>query len=278
VTVTMFAEPRVFISRRPAFAILNLNIPGASQENRLLPLIFYHAPSNRTRAQIGTFLSALSRQVNVANQLDGLGNQTAALVRVNKTVIGGDFNYRRTAPPDFVYRRFNNAYSNDINTSGGNLSFDSLAADATTVQIRTVQNGRFNGPPVEQPDNAAYRRLPIDQLMYRLLPRVTPPSGVVDMLAMLRENPSPFAPSMADYFNHFNTMMDLSGQMPDIDRGPRNVAGNPVFGDRFTDWIEFYSDLGLPDISRRFHTARSAAEFMHIFVSDHLPLLLAFDI
>ena len=278
VTVTMFAEPRVYQSRRPAFAILNLNIAGAGQADRLLPLIFYHAPSNQKRAQIGTFSSALSRQINVVNQLDGAGNQTATLQRANKAMIGGDFNWRRPAPPDFVYQQFTDPYQNNVD-GGSNLTFDTLPGDDTTVQLQDFQNGRFNGNDITSNNNADYYWLPIDQLMYRNLTQVPASSGRINMLQLLQNQPySPFRASMADFRQHFQTIINNSGWVPDPTIGPLHTAlGIPVFGFRFTNWSSFYANLGRGAGTRRFTTARSAAEFMHLFVSDHLPLLLTFN-
>jgi hypothetical protein len=280
VNIGMFAEPRVFQSRRPAFAILNLNIAGAAQADRLLPLIFYHAPSNRTRAQIGTFSAALSRQINVANQLDMAGNQTAALNRVNQAVIGGDFNWNRPAPVDFTYAKFVDPYQNNVLNGGSNLAFNTLPHDATTVQIRELENGRFNGPQITTNVNADYYYSPIDQLMFRGLANVPAATGSVNMMQLLQNAPySPFRASMAAYRLHFQTMINNSAWHADGTLGPLDgPVGLPVFGLRFTDWNNFYANLGRNNGTRRFTTARSAAELMHIFVSDHVPLVLTFNI
>ena len=267
-----FAYPREFWSRRPAFALLNLNID-APQADRLLPLIFYHAPSLPPRARLGTICSALSKQINVCNQLDGNGNQTAAPTRVRKAIIGGDFNWKR---PDPVYSKFVAPYADNVD-GGSELLFDTEEGDRTTVQIRESLNGKPTGAPITADDNDGYYRRTIDQLMYRGLNRVEP-SLRVDMLQLLRNQPfSPLRRSMALYHEHFQNMIKDSDWYADPEYGPFVPPGLPAFGLRFTNWNAFYANLRRPDKSRRFTTARSAAEFMNIFVSDHVPLVLTFE-
>ena len=280
VSVATFAQPREDESRRPAFAILELNNGAPNEADRILPLIFYHAPSNRVRAEMGTFSSALSKQINVSQQLNGTKQKPgpANLTRVNQSIIGGDFNWRRTDPPDFVYQMFMKPYQSDLQ-GGSNMSFaGGPVIESTTVQTRELKNGFFSGDQITGTSNADYMMLPIDQFLYRGLSQVMVSSGRYDFLSALRASPPRFAASLGEYYQHFQQMIAGSAWVPENDIGPlTGPVGLPVFGFRFNNWREFYTDVKRPRSTRRFTSARSAAEFYHIFISDHLPLRLVIN-
>lgn len=279
VSIGRFAQPRQFQSRRPAFAVLELNNGGAVA-NRLCPLIFYHAPSQRTRAELGTFLGGLSRQINVTQSLLVNGNQDPAVrTRNQSSIIGGDFNWNRPNPPDFVYSKYVDPYANNVLAGGSNLQFTTAPGDATTVQINQPQNGFFGGPPIVGVNNGDYYWTRIDQLMFRNLNSVAVSTGTYNVLGHLRAAPSPFANSLTQFRAHFAALNLASPWLPNAVTGPLDVAGNPIYGNRFNNWNAFWADLNIGPLAGgpHFTTARSAAEFFHIFVSDHLPLVLTFN-
>jgi hypothetical protein len=193
-------------------------------------------------------------------------------------MIGGDFNYDLFDPQqlDFVYQKFLNDYTNKLNTGGSELALITpLAADQrrTTVQLRDHGNGHFDGPQRTGAAVGDYLSLRIDQLMYRGLAPTWAETRVYPFLDKLMQNPSPYRAVLRRYKTHFDQVIAGTGMAPDEDFGPlRPPVGLPLYPN-FTDWEDFYHDINRN--AARFSTARSAAEFYHIFVSDHLPLILS---
>lgn len=260
-------QPREYVSRRPVFAVLEL-VGAAHASERYCPLIVYHAPSNRTLSQWGTYLTSLSQQINVVQVAVG-----GALVRCDRAIVGGDFNTTpRVAGGDVDYDKYTNPYSRDIYTGGSDLAFLNAGAPVrSTVQInypRTVT-------PIDGLVDADFVWMAIDQLMHRGVLKNVGESGVYPFLARLQEDPSPFARSLAAYRQHFEEQIAANRpRRPNPVTGPVDANMNPVFGtSKFTDWRDFMIELR---VGARFDTARTAAEFFNIFVSDHLPLGLTF--
>jgi hypothetical protein len=282
VSVTVYDFPRPFKSRRPVFAVMELT-NGLGTNDRLMPIVFYHAPSNKQRAEMGTFLAACSQQVNVTHDLLAAppnDQDPNTLVRARKAIIGGDFNRAEYDPLNQgVYTKFTFQYLNTL-TGGSNMNVANIFGEPTTVQIRDRQFGAFTGPPVTTNRNEDYTALPIDNLFYRNLTTVsTAVTGRYNVLAELRRSTNILGPSLVAYRTHLQQLITASGMAPDREHGPLTAAGVPVFGLDFTDWASFWADLKRPGLPRRpyFTTARSAAEFYHMFISDHFPIMIAFQ-
>ncbi len=275
-----FSQPRQLTSRRPAFAVLELI--GEPAARRPMPFICYHAPSERARAEIGTYSAALTKQLNVTNRIIGGVQDPANLEHNRRAVIGGDFNYDLPDPTqlDWIWQQFMMPYNNVIGAGGSDLDLitPNLADQRrTTVQLKDMQNGRFNGPPRNGNLTTDYLSLRIDQLMSRGVQVNAANSRVYPFLdrLMLPGAAAPYRAALRRYRTFFNNMITQPGWGANAVWGPRRPSGLPQFGAQFTNWAAFYADLGLQN--PRFRTARSAAEFFHIFVSDHLPLILAFQ-
>jgi hypothetical protein len=256
---------------------------GLPARDRLMPIVFFHAPSNKQRAELATFLAACSQQINVTHDLLGAppNNQDPnTLVRARKAIIGGDFNRAEYDPLNQgVYTKFTFQYQNDL-TGGSQMSVANLFGEPTTVQIRDRQHGHFTGPPVTGTRNDDYAALPIDNMFHRNLTVIGAVTGRYNVLAELRRSTNFLGPSLVAYRTHFQAMITNSGRDPDPASGPlTQVLGLPVFGSDFNNWASFWSDLKRPGAPRKpyFTTARSAAEFYHMFISDHFPIMITFQ-
>ncbi len=282
-----FPAPTPYDSRRPAFAILAL--AGQNASGKPCPLICYHAPSEEKRAEIGTYCAALSRQLFVTNKVLANGKQsTKAFVHSDGAIIGGDFNFHLddVESPDLPYSKFLSDYDNDIDDCGANLSSitpDNLDERRTTVQLNDYGTGYFNGAARTGNATADYLSMRIDQLMYRGLTARIGGTRIYPFLDKLMLANGPFEAALNFYAPHFVGVINASGLAVNAVTGPQKPNPNahnpnapptvPIYRD-LTNWNAFYADLQAQNPV--FTTARSAAEFFHIFVSDHLPLTLSF--
>jgi hypothetical protein len=281
-TKLKYPMPRPYESRRPVYALLELN-NGLTVDQRLVPFGFYHAPSYGPLANLGTYLAACSMQVNASHDLLVNGNQDPVnLTRVSKSIFGGDFNRTVYDPANLgSFAKFTAPYSNVIRKpgdGGSNMIAANTYGDRTTVQLNHANNGRFTGAPIESTDNLEYRFLPIDQLFFRNLRHVRGVTGIYDMLSQLRYQTTIFRPTLLEYRDHLQQMLDDSNYLPHRRTGPIDDFGRNEFS-FFTNWASFWNDLRNPQLRNRpyFTTARSAAEFYRGFISDHLPITVAFD-
>jgi hypothetical protein len=271
-----FAEPHVTQSRRPAFILADLHNGGLTAA-RLCPIMGFHAPSNLVRAQMGTYISGLAREPYVVHDLLANGHQDpGAFVHNAQFVAGGDYNVdSRNLPqhPDNYYGILTNAYSNAL--TGGADATSLLPLDGTgaktTVQIKEPMYGHYGGDPIEDPNVGAYLSRSIDQAFYRGLAENN--GGVYNfMQAIMNVAPQPYRDVIRAYGPFFDGIIRNTRQAPDRHLGPiRGIF--PEYRFQFTNWADFYRDIK----RGRFTTARSAAEFLHIFISDHLPLVLYFS-
>jgi hypothetical protein len=272
VSVGRFSEPRRDQSRRPALMLADLH-NGGNDAARLCPIIPFHAPSNANRAQMGTILASLARECNVCHSLLLNGRQNpAGFVHNAKFIAGGDYNVNARHGQDADwYVLFTNAYSNLTNSGNAATSVLDLTDPAkTTVQIRLPSHGHYSGASIETNNPDDYKFTSIDQAFYRNL--VAHGAGIYNFMEAIMENNTPYRASIRAYGPMFDRIIRQSGRRPDRDLGPEGPVF-PVYGVNFTNWTDFYRDVN----RGRFTTARSAAEFLRIFISDHLPLVLPFQ-
>jgi len=279
-------------SRRPAYVVLKLN----DGNNSLAPVGAYHAPSNGQLASWGAFMGGLAREIYV---VDKVGNDNRPRPNVDPETInsgffGGDFNYsvdQDKWPSDYTY--FVGARGT-ADTAGANLNAvpaptDTPAARRTTVQIVTGDN---HDQPIVGASNDDYLRLKID-LGFYLKFDIT--ATRVNLLAEVRANPGgvyndPLRQTEAymahveaeinNPFNFYPERLALTGPQYQKPKKRKNkptiytwcplICGS--WGGTFIDWAETRDQFGNADIT----DARRAAEYIHIFISDHLPLVATF--
>jgi len=272
-------------SRRPAYVVIQLN--DAAQT--LCPVVAYHAPSNQQRASWGAFMAGLARELYVVDGVDGALHPTpaAAPVLADYGFVGGDFNYSVDEddwPDDYGY--FVDARGTNYGAGAFQQAVpahDEPAADRrTTVQIITGQN---HDEPIVKPDTDDYLRYKIDLGFHRQINEIT--AQRIDLLTEVIANPNnAYDTALTQTAAYMNTVVaGLAGANQRMTvTGPqqrkRQRDGSFVWssmitgswGSTFTNWNAARNQYAAHNIL----TARRAAEYVHIFVSDHLPLIATF--
>lgn len=281
-------------ARRPVYVVLKLD----DGHDTLCPVGAYHAPSNQVRSSWGAFMAGLAREIYAVNDINAGGApQADRMVALTKCVFGGDFNWSEPQanwPGDYQY--FTAARSR---TYSGGADCDEVPvhtagdpARRTTVQI--VQ-GVAHNQPITGPNTNSYLRHKIDLVFYPTGSGIT--AERVNLLTELLADGAR-APANRIYsdplqqtdawlayieanivnpFNYWPQRMVGTGPEQHVEIKPR--GGRPykkwlpvitgAWGATFTNWATTRAQFGAGAIT----DARRAAEYTHIFVSDHLPLV-----
>ncbi|HEX8904518.1 MAG TPA: hypothetical protein VF771_06735 [Longimicrobiaceae bacterium] len=275
-------------ARRPAYVVLNLNAAGTPAQS-LVPFVAYHAPSNRGKADLAAFMAGLARELYVTNAVEDGQADPYELLHCRRTVFGGDFNYsvdQDDWPESYGFFVDDFAYAQE----GGAQTVAAPpwnAADAdrrTTVQLLT---GDQHDVPIVSANLNDYLRHKIDLAFTRgagvAAQRVNVPAILMNDAAGV------YAGVLRAFHTHLtgvvaglvppNERMDPAGHGPQDYRWVQDarkrwrrewrplICGS--WGGTFQSWATFMTQLN----AGRLADARRAAEFYHIFVSDHLPLV-----
>jgi len=277
-------------SRRPAYVVLQL----ADAAQSLCPVTVYHAPSKQARASWGAFMAGLAREVNVVDDVDGNDDPDVTVdpVLADFGFFGGDFNYSVDGvdwPDDYTH--FTDGRGRWFDTGSNQRTVpDPAAIDdlrRTTVQII---GGLNHDQPIVGVNNGDYLRHKIDLGFFRRVAAIT--AVRIDLMAEVRNN---VGGAYDDPLTHTAAFMDhvVAGiaapdqQMrvtgPHQRKRQRRHDGsyvwvwNPLitgsWGSTFVNWTTSRNQYDLNNITN----ARRAAEYIHIFVSDHLPLVATFN-
>ncbi|HEV7599191.1 MAG TPA: hypothetical protein VGO49_02910 [Bradyrhizobium sp.] len=266
-------------ARRPVYVVLKL---GGDATN-LCPVAVYHAPSNQGLATWGAYMAGLSRELYVTNTVTG-DVPNAGLRGVNKCVFGGDFNCavaENDWPDDYLYfaGAFSSTYKGGANCTEA-PSHTAIADDrCTTVQIQNRTG------PINSGREDAYLKYMIDLVFVR--------GGVtaarIDLLSEIRhdflsayDTPIKGAYTVMRDAEKSVKGLGLNGQMTDSGpqewrwskhKGKWEWAWVPIisgaWGGTFLNWDESCAQFGAANIT----DYRRAAEYYHLFISDHLPLV-----
>lgn len=271
--------------RRPAYVVVKLTGPST-----LCPIGAYHAPSNRAQSSWGAFMAGMARELYVINQVDGADAPTANLVRVTKGVWGGDFNHSvDTADWPGSYNFFVSPLARD-DTGGANaVGFPPYngtdSARRTTVQI---VGGPKHNVPITSGNASNYFRYKNDLTFYptgsgvtgrrvNLLTTVVANAGGVYTIAIQAAGAVMTAAAAAVAAAGATQRMTATG--PQLRSGKRNrgvfvYTWSPIicgaWAGTFTNWGVSLGQFTLGNIT----DARRAGEYIHIFISDHLPLVM----
>jgi hypothetical protein len=273
--------------RRPAYVVLQLN----DGHNSLCPIAVYHAPSNQVRASWGAFMNGLAREVYVVDDVDVHNRPAPAVAPVlaDYGFVGGDFNYSVDAgdwPEDYSY--FTDDLGREYNTGADQRTTpDPTAGDAarrTTVQIITGQN---HDTPIVGANPDDYLSHKIDLGFNRKIPAIT--AQRINLITEVLANPNGCYNTALTQTAAY--MDDLVNGLDDEDErltvtGPQRrlykrqfnqPAWSPIisgsWGSTFISWAVARNNYAAHNITN----ARRAAEYIHIFVSDHLPLVATFN-
>jgi len=279
------ARPDWSRSRRPAYVVIELD----DDDETLCPIMAYHAPSNQQRASWGAFMNGLARELYVVDNVNGAKAPTpnADPVLADYGFVGGDYNYSVDSddwPEDYTYFVDDRGQAYDTGAFQQETpEHDDAPEDRrTTVQIITGQN---HDVPINSANTDDYLRYKIDLGFHRAIPELT--AQRVDLLTEVMANPH----------NAYNTaltrtaafMNNLVANLDDDDddvrmtpTGPQRrlhkrqfgqAAWSPMvsgsWGSTFLNWNAARNNYAAHNITN----ARRAAEYIHIFVSDHLPLI-----
>jgi hypothetical protein len=273
--------------RRPVYVVLDLPT-AAGADQRLMPVIAYHAPSNEHKAGWGALLGGLSRELYVADGVDAMNNPDPVNpVSIRRTVFGGDFNYAvadNYFPAEYMYFTKDFAVSEKAGAQC-RVAPSTNTGDArrTTIQLMDVDNTT----PITSADLNAYYRYPIDLIFFRGFPADHSAGRRYNFLPELRNAGNAYAAVLNAFGLHLTALAaGLAG--PNQRMAPGVVTTGPQeyivgegwkamicgsWGATFLDWNAFVADLG----NGFFSNARRTAEFTQMFISDHLPVVCEID-
>ncbi len=267
--------------RRPAYVMIRMTMAGTNAQ-KVVPIVLFHAPSNQAMAKLGTFICGLARELYAVKDIDVNRRPTGALIHPLKFIASGDYNARvsttDTTWANFYYSFYNGfaatVATNPAGGANGTAMYDNTAPIATTVQIQQFNNGLFNGPPILGANPNDYSFSSIDDMFRRGL---TLHGGsdyfVWDLVTEVMAGHADIVLGIQAYAAGLNAIAAGAAGGVDAAEGPLDANGDALFG-FFTDWNAFIADVN----NGRFTTARSAAEFVRMFVSDHSPLVIDFDV
>lgn len=281
------SQLRMQKARRPAYVVLDLANGGTAQQ-RLTPAAVYHAPSNAAKAELGSMMAGLSRELYVTNDVAAGAPNPAALVSCDHTILGGDFNYsvaaeRWPAYYAFLVGPFRVNRSGGANTRPAPPPASPDPDRRTTVQLLRDEHTT----PIVSAD--------VDDYLFHKIDLVFTRGGGssgrrVNVLRLLLDDAAGvYRGSLRALHAHLTALvaglnpltqrMAADGRGPEEHRSVQDAAGRwslawrPMlcgsWGGTFVSWDAFMAQLQ----DGRFTDARQAAEFYHIFVSDHLPLV-----
>lgn len=274
-------------ARRPVYTVIRLTDPATT----LVPIAAYHAPSNNQRAPWGAFMAGMARELYVINQVDGAYAPTANLVSMTKGVLGGDFNLsvdQNDWPNDYVYfvEPFRQDYTGGANCTAAPAPNLTDAQRRTTVQIVTGAN---HDQPITTGNTDDYLRYKIDLGFFRgagvttaridlLNELINDGAAYEDCLKETEKFLEATEKAITNPFNFYPHRLSATGpeyRKPKVRRHlPTIYTWVPVisgaWGGTFTNWTETRRQYKAGAIT----DARRAAEYMHIFISDHLPLVV----
>lgn len=267
-------------SRRPAYVVARL------ADGTLVPVLAYHAPSDPNRAYWGVRSAGLARELYVVDNLPG---QNPPVVTVNRGFAGGDFNYAvpSAAWPD-AYGFFTGANGQAWNTGAGQVATPApeLADVERRTTVQLVAGPRNNKQPIIDDQVAGYLALEIDLGFNR--PGQQIEAARIDLVSEVMDNPNRVYDEAMVSTARFMLELQRGVREPEqqmTETGPQYwgpkqdgregwiamVSG--AWGSTFLNWEEARYQYR----NRRITTARCAAEFVNLFISDHLPLIATFN-
>lgn len=282
---------QLFGARRVAYATLSVNSPAlGTPAQELLPVLAYHAPV--AQSAVAMALSSLSKPMYEA--YDGTN-----WIANDRAVIGGDYN-AKLKPTSYNYEAYTDGFGPAGGLSGGadcnNANGSCIRVNApggpspsknppnrTTVQLK---NPPTFGTPINSNNLDDYRFLAIDNAFYRGFSPLQSPQAaagsVYDLLAAVTGGGG--VPNIPGFVIQQFLTIPVFWDIANI------LAGNKLpplpTTNGIQNAVQFASDLyagifqdppagpthGVPPAARR------AAEFIHLCVSDHLPVLFSMDL
>lgn len=274
-------------SRRPAYVVLELT-RDAPERSRLCPVAVYHAPSKTAKAEWGAWQSGLARELYVTNSLDDDGEPMPdQFVSTNRNVLGGDFNYS-VSKADWPAWYENFVLPLDRWPDGGADCSVAPKPDLSDAERRTTVHllEDDHTTPIVGNDIAAYLRHKIDLAFFTSTSTGERPN--VPQTLLDDDSTGPYANTLVAFGARLRDLAGALGpgmRMNAAGHGPEHQKKVRVkkkrllkwvpmlsasWGSTFQNWDAMIADLDAGELT----SARRAAEFYAIFVSDHLPLVV----
>ncbi len=284
--------PRWQSVRRPAYCLIEVQSVGGERQ-KICPIMAYHAPSSSQVARPGIYLSALAQELYVHKAIVA-DKPTGALTYHDKAIASGDYNLDAKVGDNWTssyksYYRPMNATRPENTGAACNATYTNVDFERTTVQVNSYQFGTPTGTPIESNDIEDYYHSSIDNLFYRGLTGVTAYVPMLPELVMddghLTGPPLKLWKTQLERFAYNSTrdgwgVSDTQGPLKRM-LVNRRWGLHPLFPN-MTNWKLFLRGIRIGRFEGNHDTgtggARSAAEFTHDFVSDHLPLIVEFDV
>jgi hypothetical protein len=279
--------------RRPAWIAIEI-VAGGGQANTVVPFVVYHAPSNRQLSRPGNYLNGLAQELYVLRTVNN-DIPNGALFYHSKAVAAGDYNLDTRTAGDWAvgFRTFYRPLGANAADFDSGANMRSLSTDAhsvqTTVQVRQLVHGVPTGPQIQDNVIDNYYHSVIDNIFHRGL--TNPQAFMADLPAAVMNGSALTGAFITNFFAHIDRWRAIAvGRGGDVDpmQGPRL----PITRKRVTtlepkfpnmiNWQYFIAGLQQGNFTGNWNSqtggARSAAMFIHDFISDHLPVYLEFDI
>lgn len=265
--------------RRPVYATIKVNRTGfAAAADVLVPLIVYHAPSASPASTAGMQRSAYSQ---VMYQVYDWGAN--AWVDCNNTLIGGDFNSQMDGPA-YGYNAFLNAWGPPNWYAGGAGATMAVSQppggnpdpanplNRSSVVLR--YGARAIGDPIYSANINDYRRASFDNAFYRGLGAVQANNTLlIDLLTASFNGGTLTGVPVRNCLNTPN----MIGVTDSVIHNQVAVAPNMV--SPLTSLFELQAGAfgTQPNYNAQNTQARRVGEFVNLFVSDHLPVAVGFN-
>lgn len=273
-------------ARRPAYVVMKL-AAGGGAGSQLCPVAVYHAPSRAAQASWGAYLAGLSRELYVTNQeADNLHPRLNRLVHCKNTVLGGDFNYGTSDFKESDYRYFAKPFGAGPETGAecGGAPQRNLPAAAQKTTVQILQDDHKS--PITSNNKDDYFVYDID-IVFGRTERASAAERV-NLLEVLENDGAgarrygPILAAVATSLEQLDNSLVLPDQVVDPNLGPwqwdkKEKKWKPLisgsWGGTFTEYTRFKQEAK----AGRLGHPRALAEYVHLFVSDHLPLTVTIN-
>jgi hypothetical protein len=217
-----------------------------------------------------------------------------ALFYHSKAVAAGDYNLDTRTGKDWrIYSTFYQPFGANATEWNSGANMTPLSTDArwvqTTVQVRQRVAGKPIGPQIQDNNINNYYHSVIDNIFHRGL--TNPQSSMADLPAAVMNGSALTGAFVSNFFNHIDRWRALAvnrgGNVDDMlgPQFPVRRKGVTTLVPQFPNminWRYFIEGLRQGNFTGNWNSetggARSAAMFIHDFISDHLPLYVEFDI
>lgn len=263
-------------SRRAAYCVINLNIAGTAQQRRV-PIQCYHAPATLSiGAPAGTQVSGFAKPLYQIP--DGAGGQ----ITPDRALASGDFNVDQNddGGMGIAYRSYTNPFATPTAGEGGANMQAFIHGDNANLLTTSVQlNQGVVGPPIPQTAPMAdFIRYAIDNVFYRGFAATSDPipGPRFNLLRAVMSDGSLTGRPVSGFLPLLNANTGRGTRWVDDEPMVRNPRGGGYVKmyPSILNWRLFYDGVR----AGQFKSTRQAAEFIRLFVSDHLPVAIRFTV